>query len=203
MPFIGRIQQSITLAATSLNKGCYTAHMNGKQQGLTLVELMITLAVAIALMSVGIPLFQSLTANNRAVTQTNAMVTALNLARSEAIKRATTVTVCPVSDATSATPQCIGSTNWANGWLVFVDGNTLGTVDGSGATADVRVRIWDAFSPAPNITTGASNVQFAADGTAASAADIEIDQEGSTGVDARCVRLLISGQVRSEKNACS
>ncbi len=58
--------------------------MQSKTKGFTLFELIVTIAVAAIIVSVGIPGFTSFVQNNRAVTHTNDLVTALNLARSEA-----------------------------------------------------------------------------------------------------------------------
>jgi len=69
--------------------------------GLTLIELMVTLAVAIVLLAIGIPAFQGLASSNRASTQANGLVTALNLARSEAISRGIPVAVCARASASS------------------------------------------------------------------------------------------------------
>ncbi|MGC9184249.1 MAG: GspH/FimT family pseudopilin [Thiomonas sp.] len=55
--------------------------------GFTLIELLVTLTVAAVLLAVAIPSFQNLALSNRLTTTANAMVHALNLARSEAVKR--------------------------------------------------------------------------------------------------------------------
>ena len=57
-----------------------------KSSGFTLVELMITLAIAGILVAVGIPSFNSTISDSRLTSYANEFVTALNLARSEAIK---------------------------------------------------------------------------------------------------------------------
>ncbi len=86
-----------------------------RNQGFTLVELMITLVLAAILLSIGIPSYQSLIQNNRRVTAVNELVSGLHLARNEAFKRNRTVSVCPSADGMI----CGGS--WAAGWLVFVN----------------------------------------------------------------------------------
>ena len=58
-----------------------------KARGFTLFELMITVAVAGVILTVGVPNFVGFMANNRAVNDTNDFVTSLNLGRSEAIRR--------------------------------------------------------------------------------------------------------------------
>ena len=55
--------------------------MNEKN-GFTLIELMITLAVAAIVLTVGIPSFQDFVYNNRLTTQANRFVTDMALARS-------------------------------------------------------------------------------------------------------------------------
>ena len=83
-------------------------------QGFTLVELLITIVIMGVVMSMGLPAFNGTVRNSRLTTHANELVTALNLARSEAIKRNITVFV-----------RRKGSTsqNWSEGWDVFVDEN--------------------------------------------------------------------------------
>lgn len=95
--------------------------------GFTLIELLITIAVGTILLTTAVPSFKEVIANNRMATQVNSLVTALNLARSEAIKRGVRVTVCKSANSASATPSCSSAANWDSGWMVFVDGNGSGT----------------------------------------------------------------------------
>ena len=108
------------------------------QNGLTLIEMMVTLAVAIILVAVGIPAFRSITANNRAVAQSNALVTALNLSRGEAVKRGAPVTICRAANG-----ACDDESNdWASGWLVFEDSDSSGDMnDGEPSRAPVLVSV--------------------------------------------------------------
>jgi type IV fimbrial biogenesis protein FimT len=104
--------------------------------GFTLVEMMVVVAILVILASIALPSFRPMIANNRIVATTNDLVGDLALARSEAAKRGgtTVVTVCASSNGSS----CSGATDWSGGRLVFVDGGTQGTVDGTDSTKVLR-----------------------------------------------------------------
>ncbi|MEC9341426.1 MAG: GspH/FimT family pseudopilin [Pseudomonadota bacterium] len=107
--------------------------MNGKfhQQGVTLNELLLALAVGAVLVGLAVPAFTALTKNNRLITETNTLIGHINLARSEAIKRNQPVALCRSADPTAANPVCGGSANdWTSGWIVFVDDDDNGVFDG-------------------------------------------------------------------------
>ena len=87
-------------------------------RGFTLVELLVALAVAGVLLGVGVPSFVDVVRNSRISAQYNAVVAALYLARSEAVKSSEFVTVC---SRAAGTETCGGKNDWNNGWIVFVD----------------------------------------------------------------------------------
>ncbi len=93
--------------------------------GFTLIELLITISIAGVLLAIAIPSFTSSIVSNRLTASANELVSALNLARSEAIKRGEQVTV-----------ESIGSTSgqWDSGWNVFVDINKNGAFNDDGDT---------------------------------------------------------------------
>jgi type IV fimbrial biogenesis protein FimT len=91
---------------------------------------MISLTVAGILLAVAIPAFRTLTASSRLTTQVNDIVGAINLARSEAIKRNTSIELCRVASPTAT--ACATSTDaWAN-WMVETSGGSVirrGSID--------------------------------------------------------------------------
>lgn len=99
------------------------------RRGFTLVELLVVLAVGAILLTIAIPGYAFLANTSRLAAATNDVVTALQLARSEAVKRGTRVTVCKSSNPMAASPACHPAASWQQGWLVFVDGGVRGAID--------------------------------------------------------------------------
>src|ERR1700722_2757820 len=90
------------------------------QTGFTLMELLMTIAIAAIVATIGIPSFQYVTNSNRVAGEVNGLLGDMQFARGEAIKEGQTVTVCVSTDgALCAT----GTTTWNSGWLVFSDPN--------------------------------------------------------------------------------
>ncbi len=92
--------------------------------GFTLIELITTLVVAGVLLTIAVPSFQAMARSNQISSQINDLVADLTLARTEAVKRMTVVTVCNSNDQQGCT-----DTNWADGRVVWVDADTDGIVD--------------------------------------------------------------------------
>lgn len=128
-----------------------------KEQGVTLLETMIAVAILGILVGFALPSFREMIIENRLSTETSTLVANLNYARSEAIRQNSNVTVC----ASSSLSQC-DSTDWTAGWIVFTDGAPLGTVN-SGDTI-LRVHQPDGNTSGSISLSGGSNVQFSPTG---------------------------------------
>jgi len=96
-----------------------------KQQGFTLIELMVALAIAIIVIALSTPI-SNIFKQNRVTSLEHEFVTSLNLARSAAVSTATPVTVCradAVNPNICAAPGAVGRRPWEQGWIVFDDSN--------------------------------------------------------------------------------
>lgn len=124
-----------------------------KPRGFTLIELMITLAIAAIVVTFGIPSFRSMMRDNRIAAHTNEFIGALNLARSEAIKRGERVIL---------EPNTAG--NWGKGWRIAVDTNDNGKVD----NGEVVLRQFDSLPNNAGLIPNSplnNYISFAPDGT--------------------------------------
>jgi len=79
-------------------------------KGFTLIELMVTVALVAILMAVAVPSMTTFQRNAQLTSFSNTLLSAINAARGEAMKRGQSAMVVPVDGS-----------NWSSGWVVFVD----------------------------------------------------------------------------------
>jgi len=96
-----------------------------KLQGMTLVELLISMAILAVTLGIAVPSFANLIRDTRLTTVINEMHGALFYTRSESIKRGRRVTICTSADNES----CVAGVGWHSGWIVFDDRNANGVRD--------------------------------------------------------------------------
>lgn len=85
--------------------------------GYTLFELLMTIGIAVLVMSLGLPSFGRLVADHRLRVDVDALFHAMHLARKESIMRRRVVTLCPSRDGLS----CLPGVDWSDGWIMFVN----------------------------------------------------------------------------------
>jgi len=134
-------------------------------RGLTLIELLITIAIAALLLSLAMPAMQQFVTQKAVASNSDELLSALRFARSEALKRSAPVTVCSGNgQVTAAAAQC-GADTWSQGWLVFADVNGNGSFD---KATDQLLRVQQPLSPAqvvgPTASGNSSFVEFVASG---------------------------------------
>jgi type IV fimbrial biogenesis protein FimT len=114
--------------------------------GFTLVELIVTLTVAGILSTFAIPQFFQIIRAQGISSQVNEFVTDINFARSEAIKRAVNIGVCPGT----TTAGCTGT--WNGGYIVFVDADG----DNAWSAGETVLRAREALASGYAITASAT-----------------------------------------------
>lgn len=85
-----------------------------RQQGFSLLELLVTISVAAILIAIAVPSLTMFIQNSREDAQADSLISSLEYARSEAVKRDANVEVCASADQAT----CSNAASWATGWIV-------------------------------------------------------------------------------------
>lgn len=129
-----------------------------RERGVTLIELTVALAVAVLMIAVAVPSYQSFIANQRVKAASQALYASMLLARAEAIKRNADVTVTR------------SGSSWSDGW-------TITTTNGSGSTVTIRTQ--NAFAKV-DVASATASVSFNRTGRASASAMFAVcDHDGS------------------------
>lgn len=164
--------------------------MKHYSSGMTLIEILVAIVILTVLLGVGVPGFTNIIQNSRSTALANEIVTALNLARSESVKRAQEVIVCASADLNS----CKGVWDGTNGWIV-----TLG-VDG-----EDPLRVWEAppVSAIIGQTGNTGDIVFNALGELSkSTVTLSTYFKGCTRDQARSINVNASGRINAKRVKC-
>jgi len=152
------------------------AALRATAMGFTIIEVMVTVAIAAVLISIAAPSFVGLVADQRAKSAASDLLTALNVTRSEAIKQNANVTLQPKSGG------------WQNGWVIVNPGGGANLLDSN--------------APGVPIAGGPAGVSYNAGGRIAATSTAPSFTIGESGMPQRCVSVDLSGRPHIKASAC-
>lgn len=166
-------------------------NVRASAHGFTLIEIMITIAIAGILLAVAVPSFVNASLGWRLSTYANSMVSTAHIARSEAIKRNFALTLCPSSDGAT----CLDG-NWESGYIVMCMSDDATTCKTGGATPLVLQK--QAGMPGGwkmTETNAVTRIVFQPTGTGATSAVFTVCRATPTvGSNERVVRISTTGR---------
>jgi type IV fimbrial biogenesis protein FimT len=131
------------------------------------MELMTTLTVAAVILGLAAPSFREFMLNSRMTGSANDLLAALQLARSEAIKRQLPVGVCPSNNPLATPPTCRADPVWSDattqsGLVLWEDTNN----DGSPAAGEVVIAPQDLLTPSLTVRSNINTMVYQPSGFA-------------------------------------
>ena len=153
--------------------------MNKITAGFSLIELVIAMAVVAIGLAITIPAMQGFTDSNRRTTYINSLAGDLGLAKSEAIKRGTTVTITQLTGTAG---------DWQNGWSISDGSTTFKTTPAFDVTTITLIE-----------NSGASSISFRPNGRITGSA-LSFNLCDSANTDPENKRLAINATGRISVN---
>lgn len=171
------------------------AHSAGRSaRGFTLMELLVTLAVAAVFVAIAVPSYRATINRNSVATQVNDFLTDLNYARSEAVTRGMIVRMCKSTDGTA----CATAGGWQQGWIIYTDVKN----DKNPTTADI-LRVAGALGGGTTLLGNShvkNDIHFRANGFALgnNGTIFACDNDGT---NLTRIKISSSGRVSTEKHS--
>lgn len=163
------------------------------ESGLTLVEMMVALAVLAAVLTISVPSFARMRASYQLQSSAHRLVSAIQLARAEALQRALTIALCPSAGGDA----CSGS--YRDGWSLFVDVDRDGLLSpgidelifhAPGFPADYRVM------DRGGSRLATQSISYRPDGSTGSNRTLQVCAPAGRGLDSYSIVLSMVGRAR-------
>jgi type IV fimbrial biogenesis protein FimT len=168
-----------------------------RQAGFNLTELIIVVAIVAILLGIGVPSYRYITNSYRMTSEINGLLGDLMYARAEAVKEGQYVTVCVSNGG-----NCLGTTGWQNGWVVF--SNPLNAPNPpAGSILRTQAVFAGATPDSFNASNGVSGVTYNREGFATTAAGfpsttITLQDPTNNATWTRCLLISAQGTLTTE-----
>lgn len=164
-----------------------------QEAGFTLIELIVTIAIASVLLGLAVPGFRGTLENAQRRQAATDFYSSLSRARSEAIARNATVEICARDLTATSTPSCAGSNGrWQDGWIVY-----------PAASPTTHFEVHEGLSDGFALSGTTSPLQFNSNGRVGSPAQFSLCK-GVADQKRRQISVSPSGRVALEiKGSCA
>lgn len=114
--------------------------------GLTLIELLVTIAILSIILALGVPSFQEMLIRNQASNIVAEFANDISRVRTEAISRNSCVSICMSTNTANAltggTPTCATSGNdWQSGWIMFSNPTCSTTLNNPTTSGNTLIKV--------------------------------------------------------------
>ncbi|MFZ4479302.1 MAG: GspH/FimT family pseudopilin [Rhodoferax sp.] len=174
------------------------------QGGFSMIELLVVMAIAALLAAVAVPSLRDTLNDFRQRSAPSLLISDLNQARAEAIKRNARVLLCVRNTAGTG---CAASTNWLTGWVACTDANGDNACDSATASSPNPFIVRPALDSNLTLTaadagaTALSQIRFNANstqGAGGSAATLTLGGTWS-GAAARTISVAVTGNISKQQ----
>src|ERR1700678_1988159 len=168
------------------------------QTGFTLMELLMTIAIAAIVATIGIPSFRYVTNSNRIAAEVNGLLGDLQFARAEAIKGGQPVTVCMAKGGTTC---ATAGAAWQSGWIVYSNPTGTGKNTTTPAAGSI-LRIQNTFTSTDTFTAAPaySAITYNREGYAIGITNgtlISLHDSTDTTAWTRCLAVSMNGMTQT------
>ncbi|WP_028117969.1 GspH/FimT family pseudopilin [Ferrimonas senticii] len=158
--------------------------MRYDNQGLTLVEMLVTMVVAAILLAIAVPAMEGISEDSRGRSGADVLYQDLMLARQLAASYQNAVTICHLDGS-----DCDG--DWDQGYTIFIDADR----SNSFTSGDEQIQLRRLASDQDFLNYDANFVRFNADGSSINNGDFNYCPNSQTSSYSRTVRLASSGML--------
>lgn len=170
-----------------------------RTRGFTLIELIVTVAIVAILAAIALPSFARVIASNRVAAGVNEFIAAVNLARTEAIRRGRPAGVCAYDvsalDDDTEIESC--GSDWDKGFVVYFE-------DAENSSKKVVIREGRFNSKDTVTSSDMSDISFTSRGAGSTSGKLSYKpvDEDYAGL-ARCLNISLTGSVSTSSGDCT